>query len=594
MAETRGGGRGVTGAARAVPGRLVAWAVPGLLALFLLSQYRYVGSVPFLNDDYVFLDLTRGASFLSLWVPRQAVWLWYRPWSRELHYWTLQRLFGTAVLPWHCASIALWLALMLLYAALARRLAGGRAAAVSTAGVAALAAWGLPIAWVAGVQDLWMMTLALGALLAFERGRTAAATALFLLALLSKETAALLPFAAFVLAWRVQRRPAAQAASRVAPLVVVAAAWAALHPLLGGRFWHAVAPPTAPVASPGAAGVALRTLLATLNLDRLPSPEYGWGGPLWMGVTGAVCLVWLAALPLLRPDRSRRRPAPVRAGPARGLAAFGLAWAAAGWAPLFMPSVGWHAYYGLFGMLGAWLLIGAGLARRPAWALAAIAALAVLRPLQAATVSRDWGDEWYQKRAAEFVEFMRRDLVAKVPAPPPHSRLWFLGVPSNVGFLQGDGPALRVWYRDPTLSGGLLSQYRVRAAGAPGGSDRFFRYDSTAGWIEVRRGESDAPATHGADRSWREDHERLAIALSRGGDWPGAAAEYAGLAAACPDSVTYPYYAGLAALAGADSIAARDWLARAAALPGADDEVRAAARRIAAPARGGARRGPHR
>jgi hypothetical protein len=238
-------------------------------------------------------------------------------------------------------------------------------------------------------------------------------------------------------------------------------------------------------------------------------------------------------------------------------------------------------------------LAGAWLARRPARALAVVAALALLRPLRAATVSRDGGDEWYQRRAAEFIGFMRQDLLAKVPAVPPHSRLYFVDVPSNVGFLQGDGPALRVWFREPTVTGGLFSQYRVRGAGLPAGPDRFFRYDSVAGWIEIHRGPEVVATARAADRLWREDHERLAIALSRGGDWPGAAAEYAKLAAAFPDSVDYLYYAGLAALAAGDSSVARTWLRRAAALPSADDEVRRAARQLAAGAprapRGGVR-----
>jgi hypothetical protein len=588
MAEPGGDPREVRGA---------AWAVPGLLVLYLLSQYLYVLAMPFINDDYVFLDVTRTASFGSLWLPARLVWLWYRPWSRELHYWTLQRLFGADVLPWHLASLALWLAVMLLYGLLARRLAGGRAAAVSIAGVAALAAWGVPLAWIAGVQDLWMMTFALGALLAFERGRTAAATALFLLALLSKETAALLPLAVFVLAWRVQGRPAARAARRVAPLVAVAVAWAAVHPLLGGRLWGGVVPPAPPLAGEGPASVALRTLLATVNLHRVPRPEFGWGGPLLVGAVGALCLVALVVLPRLR-GGGARGPDPAPVARARGLVPFAAAWAVAGWAPLFMPSVAWHAYYGLFGMLGAWLLIGAALARRPAWALALVVALALLRPLNAATASRDWGDEWYQRRAAEFLDFMRQDLLTKVPRVAPHSRLFFLDVPSNVGFLQGDGPALRLWYRDPTVSGGLLSQYRVKAPGAPAGPDRFFRYDSVGGWIELGWPRAPLAVPGGVLERFREDHERLAIALSRGEDWPGAAAEYARLAASFPDSVDYAYYAGLGALAAGDSIAARAWLARAAALPGADDEIRQAARRfgvgVPAAPRGSASRGARR
>jgi hypothetical protein len=97
---------------------------------------------------------------------------------------------------------------------------------------------------------------------------------------------------------------------------------------------------------------------------------------------------------------------------------------------------------------------------------------------------------------------------------------------------------------------------------------------------------------------FREDHERLAIALSRGEDWRGAAAEYARLAEGFPDSVNYAFYAGLGALAAGDSVAARAWVARAAALPGADDEIRQAARRfgVGVPEvpRGGAGRGARR
>jgi hypothetical protein len=459
--------------------------------------------------------------------------------------------------------------------------------------VAALAAWGLPLVWIAGVQDLWMITLALGALLAFQHARTLPATLLFALALLSKETAALVPLVAFVIAWRVERRPLRTALGRTAPLLAVAAAWALLHPLLGGRLWQAAAIPAAPVANAGLASVASRTLLAMVNLDTVPRPEFGWGGPLLAGAAGALCLAALAAV-ALRP-RGGRRAAPAReaAVPVRRLAALSCAWALAGWLPLLMPSVGWHAYYGLFGMLGVWLLLGAWLARRPALALVVVAALALLRPLQAATVSRDWGDEWYQRRAAEFVDFMRQDLLAKVPAVPPHSRLYFVDVPNNVGFLQGDGPALRVWFREPTVTGGLFSQYRPRGAGVPAGPDRFFRYDSVAGWIEIHRGPEAVARARAADRLWREDHERLAIALSRGGDWPGTLAEYAKLAAAFPDSVDYLYYAGLTALVLEDSTAARGWLVRAAALPSADDEVRTVARQLGAVApavpRGGTR-----
>src|SRR5262249_46281228 len=156
---------------------------------------------------------------------------------------------------------------------------------------------------------------------------------------------------------------------------------------------------------------------------------------------------------------------------------FGLAWAGIGWLPLMMPTLGWHAYYALLGALGAWLAIATVLARRPEIAVVVVVALALLRGARADTPSRDWGSEADQRRAGTFIGFLRHDLEHQVPDPPHHSRFYFVRVPSNVGFLAGDGPALRVWYGDSTLRGGFYPSYRPRAAGEPRGPDWFFRYD---------------------------------------------------------------------------------------------------------------------
>jgi hypothetical protein len=556
--------------------------VPVALLAYLLTQYGYAWRVPFINDDFIFLDLTRAMPFASVWAPHDMwVGLYYRPWSRELYYWALQRLSGASEAPFHAVSFGLWLGIALLYFALVRRLAGAKAAAVATAGMAALAAWGVPVVWVAGAQELWMLLFALTSLVGFAKGADALATLAFLLALLSKETAAVVPGVAFLLLVLPGRQRPLDALRRLGPSLAVTAAWAALHPQLGGRLWHAAGAPGQPL-GPGPAGVVAHTLLATVNLDAVPRPEFGWVVPMAVGVVGAVCLAVFVALVGAAPedDRSTRAPA---AGSSTGrLAAFAAAWALFGWLPLLMPTVGWHPYYGLLGMLGAWLLPGVLLARRRSLALVVVTVVALLRSLQAATVSRDWGDEYYQRRATEFLNVMRADLLAKVPTVPSHSRFYFVDVPSSVGFLQGDGPALRVWYGDPTLSGGLFSDYRVRGPGDPQGPDRFFRFDSTVAWIEVRAGGEDVTVARAADPRWREDHERLAIALSRGEDWPRAAAEYSKLASTFPDSINYVYYAGLAALVVGDSAGGRAWLERALRLPDCDDEIRAAARRVGA------------
>src|SRR5262249_38064288 len=135
----------------------------------------------------------RGAPFAAVWAARDLLFHYYRPWSRELHYWALQGLFGARELPFHLASGALWLAVMALYHALARRLLSPVAATGATAAVAALDAWTVPIVWPAGAQDSWVLLWGLLLLHAMMARRDAFACVALALALLSKETAVMLP-----------------------------------------------------------------------------------------------------------------------------------------------------------------------------------------------------------------------------------------------------------------------------------------------------------------------------------------------------------------------------------------------------------------
>ena len=195
------------------------WLGP-ILAVFALSLL-YAGAIRtgFLNDDYIFLDKTRSASFASLWAPKDLAFHWYRPWSRELHYWTLQKVFGTKEAPFHVVSFLIALASLLAFFALVRRLAGVRVAAIATAGWAALAAWAVPIVWVAGVQDLWMLLFAFLCLGALALGWAWVSGLLFLLALLSKESAAVLPAIAVGYELLVARRGPRESFQRTLPPV---------------------------------------------------------------------------------------------------------------------------------------------------------------------------------------------------------------------------------------------------------------------------------------------------------------------------------------------------------------------------------------
>ena len=587
-----GAGRASGRLARARPAaparRRAGTIVPVLLALacVLITQYGYALHVPFINDDYIFLDKTRDASFLSNWALNRLQFHWYRPWSRELHYWTLQHLFGTREAPYHVVSFALWLGIGAAYAVLVCRLAGARVAAVATAGMAALAAWAVPLVWIAGVQELWMLLFGLLTLLAQRDDRPGLAAAAFVLALLSKETAAVLPAMALALEWGVRGDAPGRALRRTAGLWGILLAWAALHPVLGGRLLHPFHDPLGPGRHPAPLGTAARTLLMLVNLDMRPAPALGWARSLSRGLPAALALaalvVWAA-----RASGAGTPGAPTPADPGgptepARVRRFALAWALLGWAPLAMsslamPSLGWHAYYALLGALGAWLALGTLLARRPALAAALVATLALLRSAQASTPSRDWGSEYYQARAGAFIGEMRDELRRLHPTLAPRSRLYFVMVPSNVGFLSGDAPALRVWYGDSTLSGGFFRDYTVRPAGRVG-EDHFFRFDSLAGWVELVPGDSSGPAP--ADPRWALAVRELAATFARADDWPRAAAELERLARARPDDARHALEAGVARVVLQDTASALAWLRRAETLPGAPDSVRRAAREL--------------
>jgi len=268
---------------------------------------------------------------------------------------------------------------------------------------------------------------------------------------------------------------------------------------------------------------------------------------------------------------------------------FAAAWWACGTLPLLLPGLGWHAYYAHFAGLGVWLGVGRLLARRTGTAMVVLGALGALGAGRAATPSQDWGEAAYQRRAGAFVGQIRSRLLSLHPRFEPHARLWFVRLPNNVGFLAGDGPSVRVWYRDPTLQAGYYSVYQPRAASEPAGPDHFFRMDESGLLLEVMRGDrttvgsTPAPADsleRQANPRWQTDQTSLASALARGGDWRGAAAEYRRLAIAYPESSGYALDAATAFLQAGDSSAGYQWLREAARRPGAPAEVVAAVRGV--------------
>lgn len=496
-----------------------------VLSLFAAVAYGPALSLPFMGDDYVFLEETRAAGFLDLWSPWNTHFGWYRPWSRELHFWSLQKVAGLHGVAYRTSSLLLWIVGLLFFGVFVRRIASTRVALVATLGVASLALWGTPLLWISGSQDLWMICFVMASLLLFTSGRTYPALLAFGLALLSKETAAVLPLllgAYLILVDRVSLRSALR---RAVHFWVLASVWFLLHPTLLTRLLSGAKKTLELEHRPPPYGILVKTLLSAVNLDIVPRPaEVGWGDVLQ--TLGSAAFLGFAVV--LATSRRGRDPGeePAPADRAR-LARFGMLWAVAGWFPLFLPSIGWHAYYGCLGALGAWLALSLWLAEHRSTAVAVITCLAVLRGAHARTMSWDWGNEWYQRRAGNLLAAIQANLVREHPVLPPHSRVFFAHIPNNIGLIAGQSPALRVWYRDSTLQAGFYSYYQPRPASADvRGQDFFFRFDTLAGLVEIHAGAEDVARGTRTNPAWEHDHEVLATLFLRSGDVPRAAVEF--------------------------------------------------------------------
>ncbi len=540
-----------------VPPWLSWWAV----VLAALAMYAPTLGIPFLGDDYIFLDKTRLAGFLQLWSRSNVDFGWYRPWSRELHFWTIQHLVGVNPQAFRAVGLALWITSLLLFGRLVRRLSDEETATVAVAGLASLGLWGTPVMWISGSQDLWMFFFITLALLCVVAEREWLALPAYAGALVSKETAAVFPLLAACIGLLAQRRPLREVVLRVLSSVALTVAWLAVHPTLLGRLVHgsALTPSAEHPLAPWE--IAAKTALAMVNADQLgdallPTPR----SVMWLGIGGLLLgvAVWF------RPERS---PIPPASRHDRRLAALGAGWAAAGWAPLFLPSIGWHAYYGCLGAAGAWLAGAALLHRRRTAVVAVLLLVTGLRLFNTSSRTWDWGSEWYQRRAGAMVGGIQTQLMARYPTLPQHTRVYFGSVPNNIGLVAGSSPAVRVWYRDSTLRAGFYSYYRPRAAGEAPGRDLFFHFDSTRGLVEVKLGPEDVARAVRTDPGWERNHESLAITLLRAGDPARAAEEFekiAGLASR-PDAFML---AAVCREAAGDSGDARRLMATAAARTG--------------------------
>jgi hypothetical protein len=488
-----------------------------VLVLFAIAAYGPRLGLAFVGDDYVFLAKTRWASFARLWSPATSVdFGWYRPWARELHFWALQHLAGSSAVAFRVVNVALWTSALCLYAAIVARLASRWVAAVATLGVATLAFWGTPLLWVSGSQDLWMLVFVLLSFLLVIADRPVLALPCFALGLLSKETAGVLPAILCAYFLIVRRDSWAQTIRATAAFWITLLVWATIHPTLRHRLFGGPAGTAELEHRPTWSSIVWKSVATGLNLDRLPHPQEVDAGVVFR----VIVTVILLSGALLFARRRYRGPSGATRGP---LVLLACAWAVIGWAPLLLPTIGWHAYYGCVGALGMWFALALGLESRPAVAIALVAALALLRGAQANTLSSDWGAETYFCRAGSTLEAIRTDLLRQRPTLPRYSRVYFSEIPHHIGLIAGESPALRVWYADSSLRAGYYSYYQPRAESEPRGSDYFFRFDSASGMVEVETGAEDVRTALARNPRWEPDHEELALLFMQKRDLKSAA-----------------------------------------------------------------------
>ncbi len=508
--------------------------IAALVAVAVLGYGPFL-ALPFIGDDYVFIDQGLRLTFKDLLSPSNTQFGWYRPWSREIHFFTLLKLFGSNEVAFRAASFGLWLAALGIYGAILARIASWRTAVVATLGASTLGLWGAPFLWISGAQDLWMLVFALATLMLFAQGRFAAATLTQALALMSKESAAVVPCLVTAYAVLMNRVSWKTALRQTWPLWATLFVWIAVHPTLRDRMRFESAHTLETEHRPSLLVGAARTFLSTINLDAIPRPVEIGTRDVALALTSIVVL-WATVLRLVSrgrgPNLDEKRATLVR---------FGLLWALLGWLPMLVPTIGWHAYYGCFGALGAWLVVAIVLDGRRALVIATLSAMIVLRTAAAASLSWDWGSVWYQKRAGYLLSAIHERLLAMHPTVPPNTRFYFGRIPNNIGLIAGGSPAVRVWYRDTTLAAEFYSAYRPRRAEERSGPDLFFRFDSLQALVEVT---DHIPIGADQARAWEADQLNLAMLMLRAGDMKRAGHHFAVLSA-LPHRPEAAIYAGV-------------------------------------------------
>ncbi len=431
------------------------WPIAGLLVLMVTL---HAGSIarPFFADDYLFLEQVRGRSLPAALAAPDPIGNFLRPVSRAFHFWWLGHVSGESAAAFHVVNLALFAVALLLFFAIARRVAGARAAVFAFAFVALQSAADVPLRWASGSQDLLAIVFALLAVWWFMRGASVWAALALVLALFSKETVALAGLVA-MLAGRRRDESLPALGRRAWPLLAVTAAWAVLwllwrraHPAAGG-----LAPPS------------LGDVLASLVhlLQTVVGLEWRLGGDAFGHWNATDAWVALAAGALAYAGLRERDTSP-----APGAHSLAFVWLTLAWLPTVTVAAIWSGYFYLWAMFASALALGLATRRLPAAAQAAVLALLVLGSAQVrrldefSTVPGAWSVQSHVnrhsiERSLHTLERYLAQVRAAYPVFPANSTVYFAEVPVAAGWQAADGPLLRWAYRDPTLRSYFLTQF---------------------------------------------------------------------------------------------------------------------------------------
>ncbi|MEO7868286.1 MAG: hypothetical protein ABIU54_11665, partial [Candidatus Eisenbacteria bacterium] len=500
------------------------------MATLVLFGYSYALRQGFSNDDFlIFREVALHPASFELGWARLIAGYW-RPWSREFHFWGFHHAFGLNPVVFHAVNLVLWLGVLAALLAWLRRILDPRTAVLVVAGAFAASTWGVFVVWASCSQDLWMLLLGALFLLAQSQGRGWLATIALALALLSKETAVLV-FAIGVWSQYILKGRAGLSLREWWGPALAVAVWALVHPSIGGRVLFHSGDSFAPGSDQGLSASSVRFALAPLNLESLPTPQQGWPralglGAIWSGVLGALAWFALREVPARSALVSRQRQ----------WLALGLGWWAIAWMPLLVSVAPWHSYYGWIGFVGLWVAIVGALGSYPRVVVAMIALVALLRPASANTYRGDWGTELDQSLAAQRTERIREQLLAFHPTLPPGSRIIIAGVPSFAGLLTSprQSAAAEVWYHDTTVTIVGLSQYWRRGPNETAGEDHFYVLDREQKLYPLATGILLVPDSLRALPEWAGAEEKVGAMFAQASEWERARAIFARLASTYP------------------------------------------------------------